>query len=238
MNKSVTITSNDPENPIATISVKANIELDFDFETPNFYMGRIAKGEKVNKTVYIRFKSTDKVNILGITSSSPYISAREAPATDSPAENPDRIPIEVTVELGMPAGSFNESITVRSDHPRHPEARLMVSGTIPGDVEITPRSLNFLIAGPAGSSNERTDSLMIVNNLPAKQLEILGVRDAGDRLKLDLVTEEPGRKFKLRVRLLDKGIPKEGQLNGSIVVTTNNAEFKEITIPYSAVWRQ
>jgi len=236
LNKSVTVTSTDSTNLNATIRVLAKIELDFDFEIPNLYMGRIGKSDTVTKSAFIGVKGSEKIKILNVTSSSPYITAREVSlGADSGSS---RIKIEVILRPGLLPGNFNESITVHSDLARKPEAKLYVSGTVPGDIDIEPRSMNFLIAGPPGSSNERTDSLFITDNLPKKDLEIESVRDADNHLQLKLTTEQPGWKFKLKITLKDQGVPKEGLLNGSIVITTNNPDFKEITVPYSAVWQK
>jgi hypothetical protein len=237
LNKSVTITSDDPENPTTTISVRALIEVEFDFESPSLHVGRLAEKDSVTRLAYLRFKSVEPIKILDITSSSPLISARQI---GGPGEGSDsnRIGFEITVAPGFPKGTFSETITVRSDHPRKPEATLHVSGVIPEDVELTRKSISFFIRGTGDSARYRPDSLFVVNNMAGQLLEVLGARDSSNRLNLEVTPVEEGRRYKLKVMPKVQDPASEGHVEGNVIITTNNPAYKEVTLPYNIVWQQ
>lgn len=237
LNKSIKVTSNDPQNPTTTIKVIAYVELDFEFESVTLYMGKVPKGDGAIKWAFLRVKDPEEVKIVDITTSSPYITARQI---DRSLDNTDRnrIEIEVTLLPGFPAGIIKETVTVHSNLKRKPEARLRIAGSVPEDIEIIPKALDFLISGTANIAHKSTRICVITNYRQDRPLEILEVRDLDGHLNLELTTQEKGRKFKLKITLKSVEAPESGHLSGSILITTNAPGFEEIRVIYSAVWSE
>lgn len=237
LNKSIVVTSNDPRNRKTTIRVRADVQLDFDFESPNLYVGKLEPDEPATRSAFIRVKDPEEIEITSITTSSPLIHARNLGFT-APDKDPNRLEIEVTIEPGFPAGQFQGTVTVHSNLERRPKAEIRVWGQILVGVEVTPQALSFIVRAQAGPGRDKTKSLLIVNHEKSAPLEILEVSDQGDCLDLHLVTKEKGQEFDLTVNVKQREAPDNGQLSGSILIRTDNPQYPTFEIPYDIVWQQ
>jgi hypothetical protein len=237
LSKSIRVTSNDPQNPASKITMIAYVELDFEFEALSLYMGKVPKGDGTIKRAFIRVKDPDEVKVVRITTSSPYLTARQVERSPEDTDR-SRIEIEVTLLPGFPVGQIKETLTVFSNLERKPEARLRITGTIHEGIEINPDALDFLMTGTGNMARKSTKICVINNYRQGQPLEILRVRDLDGYLDLELMTLEEGRRFKLKASLKSTEAPEGGQLSGSIVINTNAPDHKEIKIVYNAVWSE
>jgi hypothetical protein len=237
MNKPINITTDSPQTRELTINVEADVELDFDFETPNLYLGQIAADSVVVKNVFVFIKDVDEFKLGEITVTSPLLSARSLGIIQEEGQ-PARLEIEVTAGPGFPPDQFKGTVLVHSNLKRKPVTELLVWAQIPTGVEIAPRSLNFRIRGsvPADLQQEKLVNITnYANNLP---LEILEVRDLDGNTKLTLKTVRASREYQLVVALDNPSVPTGGHRSGRIMVRTNNPQYKEVTVAYSMVWQQ
>ncbi len=236
LNKPIQIYTNDP-NGSSTIKVKAFIELDFDFERPNLYLGRIAEDSQIVKNVFIQVKDPEKIEITKIASNSPLVSAKPLGFIKEDGK-PARFEVEVTAGPGFPSGQFKATIRAFSNLERKPQTGLLVWAQVPTGVEFTPRSLNFRFRPKGISKRDYTKLVKITNFAKDLALEIIEVKDLDDHVQLELKTVEPGQDFELTVTVDPEDIPEAGHYSGRIQVTTNNPEYQELTISYSAVWQE
>ncbi len=236
--KSITVTSNDPENPTTRISVTVLIEVEFDFESYTLNYGRMRTNDTATKSTFIQILDPEKTRFTDITTSSPFVSAKRVEASDS-ADNHTRIEIEVTLLPGLPPGRINETVTAHSSLESKSKATLRLTGSIVGDVEVTPEVLRFVVNESQDASDQNiSQKLQITNNSENKPLRILGARDPDDRLQLNVKTVEEGREFELTATVKPDTLFTLGNKTGTIVITTNNQEQKEITVRYNVVRRK
>ena len=236
--KSITVTSNDPENPTTRISVTVLIEIEFDFESYSLNFGKLRTNDTATKSIFIQILDPEKTRITDITTSSPFVSVKRVEASDS-ADNRTRIELEVTLSPGLLSGRINETVTAHSSLESKSKATLRLTGSIVGDVEVIPEMLRFVVKESQSASNQNISQLLnITNNSENKLLRILGVRDPDDRLQLNVKTVEEGQKFELTATLKPDTLSTLGTQTGTIVITTNNQEQKEITVRYNVMRRK
>ena len=220
------------------ISVTVLIEVEFDFELYTLNYGRMRTNDTATKSTFIQILDPEKTRITDITTSSPLVSAKRIEASDS-ADNRTRIEVEVTLSPGLPPGRINERVTIRSNLNSKPEATLSLTGSIIGDVEVTPEALRFVVSDSGGRSNQSiSQKLKITNNSENKPLRILGVRDPDDRLQLDLKTIDEGKLFEIVATLKREALSAATNQKGSILITTDNSEQREVTIQYTVIIRK
>jgi len=214
------------------------IEIEFDFESYSLNFGKLRTSDTATKSIFIQILDPEKTRITDITTSSPLVSAKRVEASDS-ADNRTRIEVEVTLLPGLPSGRVNETVIAHSSLESKSKATLRLIASIVGDVEVIPDVLRFVVSDSSGKSNQIiTQLLKITNNSEDKLLRILGARDPDDRLQLSVETLEDGQKFELTATLKPEALATSGNQTGTIVITTNNQEQKEITVRYNVVRRK
>lgn len=231
--KPITVTSNDPANPTAVLKVGAFIAVDFDFETPTLYVGKIGRNKDFTSSAFL-LVSDPQTRVEDLASSSPFVTARIA-GSPEPAGEFLRLRVEVMVKSGMAAGPIDATITVKSNLATSPRASLRVTGTAVGDVEAEPDRLLFAYTGTGGPAGKPGCTTTITSHLQGKPLEILDVRDPGGNLDLTLKPLVEGQKYELTAKLKTKEVPSGGGLTGNVVVTTNYPEQRELIIGYTVV---
>ena len=200
--------------------------------------GRVKTNDTVTKSTFIQIMDPEKTKITDITTSSPFVLAKQVEASDS-ADNHTKIEVEITLLPGLPPGRINETVTAHSSLESKPEATLRLNVTIVGDVEVIPEMIRFVVKESQSAPNQNiSQRLIITNNSEKKLLQILGVRDPDDRLQLNVKTVEEGREFELTATVKPDTLFTLGSQTGTIVITTNNQEQKEITVRYSVLRRK
>ncbi len=236
----ITVTSNDPIKPTTQISITAFVEVEFDFASYQLDFGKVDKDDTVTKSAYLHIKDRQNVSITDITTSSPFISAKQLKPSDT--ADSSNIEIDVTLSPGLPVGRFSEKVTAHSNLDSKPQATLQLAGTIVGDVEVTPEALSFVISESADGSAQSNQQRLSIHNKPtAKPLKVLSVSDSDERLVFDLKTINEGLQFEivasLKPETMDSTLVNKS-LRGSILITTDNPDQPEITVSYNVIRRK
>lgn len=233
LRKPIKITTDDPTNPITTVYVQAFIEVDLGFEPASARMGKVNSRDMVTESVYIVAKEIETLKITDIKTSTAFISAKEVP-DDAPTGERQRLRLEITVKPGMPLGGFSETVTVSTNRKNQSVITLPVYGAIVNDVEASPASLRFLLAGESISSRTRTKRLYVINHQQDRPLSIVDVKDADNRLEFDVRVREKGQKYELTVTLKEDVYSKGESVQGTIVITTDCPRQKTVAVEYTA----
>jgi hypothetical protein len=234
--KSIRVISNDPRRRTSTIHVRTFVELNFEFVMPSLYFGRIGPADQKIESAYLRVKDPSETEILNIENKSPLVSVRKV-GYGNTEENSDKYEIEVTIGPGLPVGQFLDSVVVHSNLTDRPPAVLRVLGLVLDGVEVKPQTLSFMVFENDKSNRSRTKTAYILNYQKNLPLEILDVIDEEHHVDVEISPTEENQRFKLTITLIENTVPEAGNLNGTIKIITNNPQFKELLIPYSAVWR-
>jgi hypothetical protein len=233
--KTVTVVSNDPVNPKARLKIEAFVEVEFDFTSYVLDFGTISDKDTVTKSVFLSIKNPQEAKITDITTSTPFIVARQVGPVDMDS---GRAEIEITVLPGLPYGRINGTVTVHSNLESKPQANLRIMGRVIGDVEVTPDVLFFTFRG----SKEITDRelqkrLMITNRSKERSLKILGIADPDGRMDIELKMLREGQQYQADVTLKRQVLEGKMPLNGFVVINTDNPKQSEIKVRYTVVKR-
>jgi len=207
----------------------------FDFERPSLYLGKVSRDGSTIKSAFMLVKNLEETEVLGVTSSSEFISAKMLDYTDNDGHY-DRMKLEVTALPGLPLGRINETITVKTNITEKPTAVLRLTGSVIGDVEVTPEWMTFVVTDASSNRpSTLTKKIFINNHVEGANLEIIDIRDPEGHLELNLRPLTEGKKYELTARLKIDSIPERGNVSGNVILTTNFPSQKEVAIRYSAV---
>ncbi len=207
----------------------------FDFEQPSLYLGKVSSDASTEKSAFLLVKNLEGTEVLEVTPSSEFIKARMLDFTDNNGQY-DRMKMEVTTLPGLPLGRINETVTVRTNLADKPTAILRLTGSVIGDVEVTPEWMTFVVTdGENTRPATLTKKIFISNHVDGANLEIIDVKDAEGHLDLNLRPLTEGQKYELTATLRPESLPERGNISGNVVLTTNFPSQKEVAIRYSAV---
>jgi len=208
-----------------------------DFENPSLYLGKVTKDEPATKSSFLLVKNPAGTEILEVTTSSEFIKAEMDDFTSNDGRYEKRR-VEVTAMPGLPLGRINETVTLKTNLKDKPTAVLRLSGSVIGDIEVTPEWMTFVVADRSTAKPANlTKKVFINNHVKGATLEILEVTDAAGYLDLSLKPLSRGMKYELTAVLKTEAIPDQGSISGNVVLTTNFPSQRELAIRYSAVRR-
>lgn len=207
----------------------------FDFEQPSLYLGKVSRDGSLTKNSFILVKDLTATEVLEVNSTSEFIVAKMLNYTDNNGTY-DRMKMEVTTLPGLPLGRINESVTVKTNLEDKPTALLRLTGSVIGDVEVSPEWMTFVVTDVSSTRpSSLTKKIFITNHVEGARLEIVDIKDSEDYLELTLKPLKDGDKYELTATLKPESIPEKGNISGNVVLTTNFPSQKEVAIRYSAV---
>lgn len=214
--------------------ITAYIKVEFDFEQAHLNFGKIDRDETVSKSAVIKILDPDNTRITGITTSSPLVQAVQS--EDPSGGKSGEVEVEITLLPGLPPGRLNESVVAESNLESCPTARLRVTASVLGPIEIKPEVIR-LACSSADTADEELpqQSIEIRSRSSETALEILEIEDPQNRLEFALSTIEEGRSYRLTAKARREALPSEGGLAGAIRIVTNVPEQSEVTVRYTIV---
>lgn len=232
--KSVTVESNDPRTPRASLNISVVIEIVFGFEEFSVDLGTLQKGQAVTKTATLIAKDPSIAKTMKLVSSSPYISAR---LVDSPTVVPGRLMVEVAGSSAMPAGRIEATITARADDLAGSQATLPIRGRVIGRFEASPEALRFHIDTVKVDEKSVTQVIRFVNTADDARYHITGIQDATNRLSFHIDTLVADKQYDVSVTPLPAVLGARQNVSGSITFTTDDAEQPTVKVSYGVYFR-
>jgi hypothetical protein len=138
--------------------------------------------------------------------------------------------IEVSVKTEA-SGPITKTVTVTTNDPRQPQIILGVSALVQPEVDLSDRLIFF---GSVPRGKEAVKELLIT--IPQdKNIKILSVETTDDNfvVRLELVPESNGKKYKLIVKL--KATTADGYHPATVVLKTSSSRSPEIKITVRAI---
>lgn len=125
--KHVYVDSNDPVEPRVTLTVQGAVKVEIELSPRGVYVGRLAVGEAVQRSVELTPVDVPGFRILGTTSNNP--AARVISVLPLGDERPG---YKLTIEVGplQEPGRINAKVTVRTDLAHTKELQIPVYGKI------------------------------------------------------------------------------------------------------------
>ena len=224
--KVLSVYSDDPQVPVAALSLTGIVLADVTL-TPNpVYLGRIRRGEAVTREVVIRpGRPLGKDMVRAVTGELSGLQTRLDVAPDGTQR--------LILGLGpdVPLGRFTRELRLETTSAREPVIVLPVFGSIEGDIVVLPSQVSFGVAR-AGASPERR---LLIRNRGLQPLTVrrVAVPDAFD---YSLRTLESGLEYQLSLKLRDDARP--GTVSGEIEIFTDHPTEQRVVVPLHAVVRR
>ena len=222
--QSVTVNTNDPENNTLQLKITIDVLTKLVVDPYRIYFGKLRKGvQSEEKDAALNGTDKDITKIISVTSQNKYIKAEVSPSATEGKNNKQQI--KVTILPNMKVGVFNEWITIHTDHKEKKELKFLVSGEILGDISVLPPNINFGLFKKGG----KYDKNIRLTAAPGVVFNVLGVKCATPELTAKVRTLKDGLDYFVTVSLgesFDKN-----NLNGKIIITTDDKEQENIVVP-------
>ncbi len=219
----IAVFSNDPLQPQLTLAMEGEALAPAGVYPERIFWGNIRGDRPAERSAMVEFRGAGTGNVTEVTINHTNFAADVETVAAGQAY---RIALRAVPPLAP--GRFNLPVIIRTDHPRHPELALRMSGRVVAAVFAIPDELALdLPAAPSGNVPAAGNALAILralDNAPFKVLEI--------------VPPAPGMEVRQRplsrggVRLELHNIPFSPDLDGSkVLIRTDHPDVPEIAIP-------
>jgi hypothetical protein len=223
--KVLTLYSDDPQAPVAALTLTGDVLTDLVLTPAPVYLGRVRRGDPVRREVIVRpGRPGGSAVVRAVGGEHPGLRTELGP----PAEGGQRLLIELEPEV--PLGRFHEELTLETTSGRQPVITLPVFGSIEGDVLVLPPQVSFGVARP-GKAPER---LLFIRNRGQRPLSVRKVA-VPDSVDYDLRVLEEGLEYELALRLRRDVRP--GKVKGEIEIFTDHPTEHRLVVPLYAVVR-
>ena len=228
--KLITVQSNDPNNPMAKLTVKADIVPVFEYNPQMVEIGNLHLGATTNLSIQIKRTDAKPLGITAVEANAPFIH----PTLEKVDGAADAVTVRVEVVADGVARRFNNVVNVLSEAGGKPLFVVPVSGRVVGDVVLMPQQLVWGIPdpenwpGPQGTA-AATRRVLISPGLPDQKLELTNLSCSVAELKVTLNPIADG-KFEI-IAVIEK-VPKES-VSGAIRFETNIQRQPVVEIPFT-----
>ena len=235
--KSVTVTTNDPENSRFTLTIKANVTVPLDVQ-PSENIAFNGKAESL-AAQQVTITSTDgqPFDITGVTAADPAFTATvEAlpaegatlPATKAGtvASGVAKYRVTVNPSKNVAVGRLNSSVMLKTTHPKASDVTLRIFGSVTGDIEVVPQYLT--LSTGASATPEAKVQHAVIRKTTGEPLKILSVTSDNPQVETKLTTVTDGREYDLEVRYT--GAPATTALSAKVAIATNDAKQPKLEV--------
>ena len=220
--KDIRVHTNDPLNPVTTLTLRGEITTEVQVEPAQLYLGRLQRGSPITRTVTVLYDENKSFEITDITNANTDISVR---AEDVQVAGKKGKALQVSVSKTARRGPLNDTITVTTTSTKKPTISIPVVGSVEGDISVSPSQVSFGVVRQ-GVGETRT---VRIKNRSAQPLGIGQVRSSLASVVPELTEVTPGKEFELRLHIT--GDTEPGKIRGSIEVMTDHPEETQLTIP-------
>lgn len=233
--KGITVVTNERQMSDRTLTVRAVVVAEFDVDPPLVDFGEVYARAGVSQMVTIRpdAKFGNSFSIERLKFNPEYLDvgyAREG----------SRWIVTVKLKPNAQTGFFKETVFVVNNSKSLPELPIPVRGTVRGNIEFTPRYLEFGQIAPQdkGSRSVTLKTLEEVKITGTRaELNINGARfaEAGKIVEIESIPHEKGKQL-LTINLKNAaGLA--GAVHGKVMLETDDPQQKTVTVDFYAFFR-
>ncbi len=218
----VTIATNDPNRPTATLTMVGDIQLQVTATPADVDFGRVAHGQAEVREVVLTALKAPGFEVGKIANSNPNIKVERAPTPLAGGG----VALKVSLAATMPVGAFVDALDIATN--RLP-VKIAVYGNVTGPISVDPPQVSFGIVPHQGSA----ERIVRITNSSQRPVKLLGMASSNSSVGASVEPVTPGKEYKVTV-LLRKNTP-DGQLRGQLVIKTDDPEQQSLTIPYYGI---
>jgi hypothetical protein len=213
--KTVTVYSNDPAQPVTTLTVSGRVQTVAAADPPQLYIGHLGRGQTAANDVHIlgEVASLGRVETVG----------KSVSATVNDTPNGRRL--GVAIKDDAPLGAFTDTVTIATGNRRRPSLSVPITGVVDGNVVVSPTQVNFGVA-TAGAEVSRVVGVRNRGQRPWR-ISAAGLRPAIGTAVVSRLAD--GQGFRITVTLR-AGLP-PGNISGTLEVDTDDPEQPRIELP-------
>lgn len=236
VHKSITVTSNDPNQTDVILQLKANVIADLVCTPLALNFRELGAADAPAELLVKAFSPSGKK--FKVTAATPSVEFLKAEIIDPPKPQ-DPCQIRVTVAGNPPAGVFNATVLVQTDIEKAKPITVSVTGNVLSRTEVTPQKLFFGVVC-SGDTVSR-DLIVRANSWEGLKLEKVEAPDG-----LAVTTEEtvPGKEWKVVVLIKnavakadDKPAGNSTMLKERITLSLNDPTMKKVDVAVYALIR-
>lgn len=231
--KPATILTNDPEHERLEFAAVGEVyPAIVVYPMARVDFGEISTDQEERQAmVYLFSRDKPDFKISKLSISQPkYFSVEQQPMTTEECKElkiDKGIKVTVSAKPGLPLAPFLEELVVESDHPKLPELKMTVTGTLRGPISVLPERVG--IFGISGSKGGKKEITLLVRGHRPTQFE---VERHPEKLKVEVTpgdNSSKSGKYRLIVTV-PPGTP-AGTFDDLIILKTDHPQAKELRIP-------
>ena len=232
INKTITVVSNDLENPNARIFLKANIKAVVDIlPDANLRFTKLKKESTKVQRLLVTEEGGFDFKVLKAEGSQPWIKIETAPAPkENTVANYPNTQYEITATIGpdAPVGMVNETAALTTTSKKMPVAKLKILGLVRSDVMASPPKLEL---GTVEAAPDFQRLLKVKDNTKSGTFEIVSAQCSIPFFTVSQETVTKGEDYNLVLKFSQT--PPKGEFSGKVIIKTNSPidEYKSIEIP-------
>ena len=223
--------TNDPLHPTFHLSIKGTVHPPIVVYPPEMVQfPRISNEEPHKRMIAVYSPDLPKTKVTKVTSSKPdLIVATTRPLTPEDAKTlkiEAGYQIVIEIKPGMPQGQFLDELVIQTDHPKRPEVRVSIGGTVIGPISVVPATLRMRdITSRQGASR---DLALMVRGGKETHFQ---VESKPEQLDVTISPDErPGMKGHYRVTIKVPPGTAAGPIKGEIILKTDHPLVSELKI--------
>jgi hypothetical protein len=124
--KTVTVTSNDPKNPILTLTITGVVAPEISLSEPSIWFGSNAQGREITKEMFADIAADRDVKILAAKSEDPWVTVSLQPMPG----NDKRVKIILTQKADAPPGIHSGEVVLKTTSQVKPLLSFTVRGLV------------------------------------------------------------------------------------------------------------
>lgn len=220
--KSISVYSNDPTQPVTTLTLQGEIMVEVAVEPAQLYLGRVRRGEGATQSVELLYDADKPITITNVTVESPLVSVR---AEDLEKKGKKGKKLFVTLRKDAPLGRVSTEITVTTTSQKRPSISIPVFGHIEGDLLVQPPQVSF---GVVRKGEIKTHDISIKSRANSP-VHMIRTQSSTASVIASMDTVKDGEEYHLTLKVNPDGEP--GQIKGEVQVVTDHPVEKVLTIP-------
>lgn len=222
--KTVSVHTNDPNQPVTTLTLQGEIQVEVAARPPQLYVGRLQRGKQVSRTVEVVYAAGSGITITKVENSHPSISIKTK-ALELEKEGKQGKKLLVTVAKDAPLGRLNDQIIVTTSSKKRPSIMIPVFGSLEGDLLVEPPQVTFGVVQPGATETRQVN----IKNQAKNPVKITEVKSTAPGVEAEVTAITPGAEYKVSLTISEDAAP--GRISGEIKVFTDHAEESQLSIP-------
>lgn len=213
----IDVYTNDPQTPDVALEIQGIVRRESEATPDEVFFDAVRKGSQPSREVAITYNGKAKdFRITKVSNSNPSITVTQEPD----------LKLKVGLLMTMPAGPFQDTVEVATTGR---PVEIPVYGRVVGDLVTEPAQVSFGIL-PHGQGAMR---IVRLTNSGSHPVAIKEVSSTSPAVVAKAAPITAGKEYKITLELR-KGTP-DGQLRGQLVITTDDPEQANLTVPFYGI---